>query len=317
MLSILQLSVTFFTDFRDILILYYYGETDISIQKTKNTMKKEFFYLVISLTFLCQVTGCNKKTENITDIDIDTTEDTINTEIETGNKWNEHKDRSTESSTDKEDSMNTEKIRLFTQNSIRFESEHGIIYIDPFKMREEPHDADYILITHDHYDHYSPEDIRKVCKDTSVLVVPENMESEAGEMTDSVDMIYTVEPDIKKTINGLEVETIPAYNNKKSFHPKNAGWVGYILNIDGMRIYIAGDTDITEENRQVKCDVAMIPIGGTYTMDASQAAQLINEIKPGVAIPTHYGSVVGSPKDADTFKEQVNNDIEVSIKMEY
>ena len=103
MLSILQLSVTFFTDFRDILILYYYGETDISIQKTKNTMKKEFFYLVISLTFLCQVTGCNKKTENITDIDIDTTEDTINTEIETGNKWNEHKDRSTESSTDKED----------------------------------------------------------------------------------------------------------------------------------------------------------------------------------------------------------------------
>ena len=80
---------------------------------------------------------------------------------------------------------------------------------------------------------------------------------------------------------------------------------------------IAGDTDMTEDNRKVKCDVAMIPIGGTYTMDAMQAAQLINEIKPDIAIPTHYGSAVGSPKDADTFKEQVNSDIEVVIKMEY
>ena len=213
--------------------------------------------------------------------------------------------------------MSTDKIRLFTQNSIRIDSEAGVIYIDPFNMREESHDADYILITHDHYDHYSPEDILKVCKDSTVFVVPESMESEAGELTDSVDMIYTVEPDMKKTVSGLEIETIPAYNNAKSFHPKNAGWVGYILNVYGMRVYIAGDTDMTDDNRAVKCDVAMIPIGGTYTMDAGQAAQLINEIKPKTAIPTHYGSVVGSPKDADTFKSQVDEGIDVEIKMEY
>ena len=213
--------------------------------------------------------------------------------------------------------MITDKIRLFTQNSIRIESDAGIIYVDPFKMNEEPHDADFVLLTHNHYDHFSPEDILKVCKESSVMIVPENMESEAGELTDSVDMIYTVEPDLKKNVNGLELETIPAYNNSKSFHPKSAGWVGYILTIDGKRVYIAGDTDMTEDNRKVKCDVAMIPIGGTYTMDAMQAAQLINEIKPDIAIPTHYGSVVGSTEDADTFKEQINSDIEVEIKMEY
>ncbi len=211
----------------------------------------------------------------------------------------------------------TDWIRLFTQNSIRIESDAGVIYVDPFNMREEPHDADFILLTHNHYDHFSPEDILKVCKESSVMIVPKNMENEAGELTDSVDMIYTVEPDMKKIVNGLELETIPAYNNSKSFHPKNAGWVGYILTIDGNRVYIAGDTDMTEDNRKVKCDVAMIPIGGTYTMDAVQAAQLINEIKPRIAIPTHYGDVVGSPKDADTFKGRVNNDIEVKIKMEY
>ena len=217
----------------------------------------------------------------------------------------------------KEDKMNTDMIRLFTQNSIRIDAGAGIIYIDPVKMREESHDADYILITHDHYDHYSPEDILKVCKDSTVLVVPESMESEAGELTDSVDMIYTVEPDMKKTVSGLEIETVPAYNNTKSFHPKNAGWVGYILNVDGMRIYIAGDTDMNNDNKTVKCDVAMIPIGGTYTMDAAQAAQFVNQIKPKTAIPTHYGSFVGSPGDADTFKAQVDQDIDVEIKMEY
>ncbi len=149
------------------------------------------------------------------------------------------------------------------------------------------------------------------------MIVPENMEGEAGDLTDAVDMIYTVEPDIKKTVNGLDLETIPAYNNSKSFHPKNAGWVGYILTVDGKRIYIAGDTDMTDDNKKVKCDVAMIPIDGTYTMDAKQAAALINTIKPEIAIPTHYGEFVGSPGDADDFAQNVEAPVKVEIKMEY
>lgn len=217
---------------------------------------------------------------------------------------------------EKEDTMITDKIRLFTQNSIRIESDAGIVYVDPFSMNEAPHDADFILLTHNHYDHFSPEDILKVCKDSSVMIVPENMESDAGELTDAVDMIYTVEPEMKKNVNGLELETIPAYNNSKSFHPRNAGWVGYILTVDGKRIYIAGDTDMTDDNRKLKCDVAMIPIGGTYTMDAKQAAELINTIKPEIAIPTHYGKVVGSPADADEFVRLVETSIKVEIKME-
>ncbi len=211
----------------------------------------------------------------------------------------------------------TENIRLFTQNSIRIGSDAGIIYIDPFRMNEEPHDADYILITHDHYDHFSPEDIRKICKESSIMVVPEKMENAAGDLTDDVDMIYTVSPDMHKKIGELEFETIPAYNNSKPFHPKNAEWVGYILNVNGKRIYIAGDTDITEDNEKVECDIALIPIGGTYTMNAVQAAQLINVIKPETAIPTHYGSVVGSPGDADEFRRRVEDPVKVEIKMEY
>ena len=213
--------------------------------------------------------------------------------------------------------MITDKIRLYTQNSIRIESDACIIYVDPFSMKEEPHDADFILLTHNHHDHFSPEDILKVCKDSSVMIVPENMENEAGDLTGAVDMIYTIEPDMKKTVNGLELETIPAYNNSKPFHPKNAGWVGYILTVDGKRIYIAGDTDMTEDNRKVKCDVAMIPIGGTYTMDAKQAAEFINTIKPETAIPTHYGSIVGSPADADVFAGHVEAPVKVVMKIEY
>ncbi len=213
--------------------------------------------------------------------------------------------------------MNTDNIRVFTQNSVRIASSAGVIYIDPFRLKDEPHDADYILITHDHYDHFSPEDIRKINKESTVMVVPVKMEGSAGELTDAVDMIYTVTPGISKKIGDLEFDTIPAYNNKKPFHPKKAGWVGYILKVDGSRVYIAGDTDLTDDNEKVECDIALIPIGGTYTMNAIQAAQLINYIKPKTAIPTHYGSVVGSPADADDFERHVDKPVIVEKKLEY
>ena len=127
----------------------------------------------------------------------------------------------------------TENIEVFTQSSIRITGRVGIIYIDPFQMRTEPHDADYILITHDHYDHFSPEDIEKVSKGDSTLVVPEKMEDKAQEVAGKVGKVKTVTPGTYHTIGGLEFDTVPAYNNLKPFHPKNAGWVGYVLRIDG------------------------------------------------------------------------------------
>ncbi len=211
----------------------------------------------------------------------------------------------------------TDNIEVFTQSSIRIKSQAGTVYFDPFQMREKPHDADFILITHDHYDHFSPEDIAKAGKKDTVLVVPEKMKSKAQEAAGFVGAISTVNPENEYNLNGLEFETVPAYNNLKPFHLKSAKWVGYILKIDGQRIYVAGDTDATKENKQIKCDIALVPIGGTYTMDAKKAAELVNIIQPGIAIPIHYGSIVGKKEDADVFAANVKKPVQVEIKMRY
>ncbi|MBR5361338.1 MAG: MBL fold metallo-hydrolase [Lachnospiraceae bacterium] len=211
----------------------------------------------------------------------------------------------------------TENIRVNEQNSIRIDSRFGAIYIDPFQIKEEPKDAAFILITHDHYDHFSPDDIAKVVGPHTIMVVPERMESKAQDVVRLMSRIVIVKPGVYKEIDGFEFETIAAYNTLKPFHRKDAGWVGYILRIDGKRIYIAGDTDATKEARSVKCDVALVPIGGTYTMDAKKAAELINEIRPSVAIPVHYGSAVGSPKDGDVFAANVKEPIKVEFKIQF
>ena len=207
-----------------------------------------------------------------------------------------------------------DKIDVFKQNSIRIKSDVGTIYIDPFKIDDETHDADFILITHDHYDHFSSEDIAKIKKDTTVLVVPEKMEAKAVKES-GIKEIETVKPGTYHEIGNLELETIPAYNLLKPFHPKAAGWVGYILKINGKRIYIAGDTDATKEAKEVICDIALVPIGGTYTMDAKKAAELVNEINPEVVIPTHYGSIVGKLSDAKVFAANVKDTIKVVEKI--
>jgi len=211
----------------------------------------------------------------------------------------------------------TENIEVFTQSSIRITEEDRRIYIDPFQMREAPKDADFILITHDHYDHFSPEDIEKVSNEKSVLVVPAKMLPQVEKVSSTVGEIHSVMPDEHYGISGLKFDTVAAYNNLKPFHPKSAGWVGYILQIDGQRIYIAGDTDMNRDNRDVKCDIALVPIGGTYTMDAKKAAEFINTICPSVAIPTHYGSIVGKKEDADVFAADVKAPIRTEIKMLY
>ncbi|MCR4685317.1 MAG: MBL fold metallo-hydrolase [Lachnospiraceae bacterium] len=209
------------------------------------------------------------------------------------------------------------QIEVFTQNSIRITTGERKIYADPFKMSRSPKDADFILITHDHYDHFSPEDIQKVAGKNTILVAPEKMEKKAEEVRDFVSRIVTVEPGNSYEVEGLSFETVPAYNSMKPFHPKHAGFVGYILEIDGKRIYIAGDTDATKEAKAVKCDIALVPIGGTYTMDAKAAAELVNLISPSVAIPVHFGEIVGKPEDAKTFAGLVNEPIVVEEKIRF
>ena len=211
----------------------------------------------------------------------------------------------------------TENIQVFTQNSIRIESSLGAIYVDPFQMKESPKDAAFIMITHEHYDHFSPDDIQKVAGENTTLVVPKKMEKKAKEIEGLFKKTVTVEPDGSYELDGLVFETVPADNLLKPVHPKSAGWVGYVFDVDGQRIYVAGDIDAIKEAKAVKCDVALVPIGGFYTMDAGQAAGLINEMQPSVAIPVHYGKLVGKPEDGKTFADMVKEPIQVEFKIQF
>lgn len=205
-----------------------------------------------------------------------------------------------------------ENIEVLCHSSIKINKEK-VIYIDPFKINEDYKDADIIFITHDHYDHYSEEDIDKIKKENTIIVAPEELITKLLNKGFQKNYIITVKPNKKYQVEGIEFETIPAYNIKKQFHPKENEWVGYILELNGVKYYIAGDTDITEENKKVKCDVAFVPVGGTYTMDAKEAATLVNEIKPKIAVPIHYGSIVGTKEDAINFLKLLNPEIESKI----
>lgn len=204
-----------------------------------------------------------------------------------------------------------EGVQVFIQNSIKIEKEK-IIYIDTYEMQEEKHDADIIFITHTHYDHFSLKDIEKVKKENTIIVGPEGIE-EVQKIGFLKENIKIVKPNQNYEIAGIQIETLPAYNLYKKFHPKENQWVGYILNLQGKRYYIAGDTDNLEELRSIKCDIAFVPIGGTYTMNAQEAADLINKIQPKIVVPTHYGSIVGSKEDAKIFVQKLTPTVQYKV----
>lgn len=205
-------------------------------------------------------------------------------------------------------------IEVLCHSSIRINKEKTI-YIDPFKIDRNYNDADIIFVTHDHYDHYSEEDIDKVINENAVIVIPEELLTKVLKKGINKNAIITVEPNQKYMVQGIKFETVPAYNINKTFHPKENDWVGYVIELNDVKYYIAGDTDITEENKKVKCDVAFVPVGGTYTMDFKEAAQLVNEIQPKVAVPIHYGSVVGTKQDAEEFIKLLHTNIKGVILM--
>lgn len=163
---------------------------------------------------------------------------------------------------------------------------------------------------------------REIAREKAKQILKQNKEENNNTKTQGIydvekeeNAIITVEPNKEYVVEGIKFKTIPAYNTNKTFHPKGNDWVGYIITINNIRYYIAGDTDITEENKKVKCDVAFVPVGGTYTMDFKEAAQLINEIQPKIAIPIHYGSVVGTNQDATDFVKLLNPSIKGIILM--
>ncbi|MBC7258127.1 MAG: MBL fold metallo-hydrolase [Chloroflexi bacterium] len=171
-----------------------------------------------------------------------------------------------------------------------------IIYVDPWKIRSGAPKADLILITHDHYDHFSKPDVDKIRKDsTSVVTIATVAAALKGN-------VHVVKPGDSITIQGVGIQAVPAYNIGKQFHPKAAGYVGFVIQTGGHAIYIAGDSDLTPEMKSVRADVALLPVGGKYTMTAEEAAQAANAIQPKLAIPLHYGDIVGSKADAERFR---------------
>ena len=204
-------------------------------------------------------------------------------------------------------------VEVLCHSSIKI-TENVIIYIDPFKINKDYHDADYIFFTHSHYDHFSPEDIEKVRKKNTVFIVTEDIKEKAENLFGE-ENVFAVEPNESYHVSGLDFKTTYAYNENKAFHPKENRWVGYIIQTNHKTYYIAGDTDNIEEIRDIECDEALIPIGGTYTMNYKEAAELANTIKAKIVIPTHYGSIVGDKEDAIKFKELVKDkEVKILIK---
>jgi len=194
----------------------------------------------------------------------------------------------------KESEMGTE-LQWLGHASFRIAHDETVIYIDPWKLKNEPNDATIVLVSHSHYDHYSPDDIAKVSGPDTKLVASADViaKENAGE---------PIMPGLTVELGGVRIIAVPAYNPDKQFHPRANNWVGFVIEIGSKRIYYAGDTDITEEMKALKdIDVALLPVGGTYTMDAAEAAQAANHIKCGRAIPYHWGDIVGEAGDAKKF----------------
>ena len=206
-----------------------------------------------------------------------------------------------------------DNVEVIHHSSIKINN----IFIDPFELNEDYDNADYIFITHSHYDHFSEEDILKIKNDNTIIVIPKDLKDSVLKLGFKIDKMIIVEPNKEYNIDGIKFKTISAYNINKTFHPKVNNWVGYIITVNDIRYYIAGDTDNTLEARNVSCDVAFVPVGGTFTMTYEEAARLINEIKPVIAIPIHYGSIVGSKSDAVNFVNLLDNTIEGKILMKY
>lgn len=195
------------------------------------------------------------------------------------------------------------EIKWLGQSGFLIEAEDKRIYIDPYNVSGGK-EADIILITHPHYDHCSLEDINKIVKDGSVIVCPADCQSKITRLDKNV-KLEIIEAGKTIEIDNVVVGAVPAYNKEKGFHSKNEGWLGYVVKIGNTKIYHAGDTDLIPEMEKLsgKVNIALLPVGGTYTMTAEEAAEAASVIGAEVAIPMHYGSVVGSAKDAENFKK--------------
>lgn len=198
-------------------------------------------------------------------------------------------------------------VRLMKNASVRIER-GKTIYFDPYMIQGCENDADFIFISHSHFDHYSPDDIRKVSRQGTVLIAPESCINQIK--SDGFDNVFAVRPLESYEFEGLRFSTVPMYNIGKQFHTRESSWVGYIVYIDGISCYFAGDTDVIPEMKDITADVAFLPAGGTYTMTAKEAAEAAGMIRPKVAVPMHYADVAGTMEDGADFLKELDKSVE-------
>jgi L-ascorbate metabolism protein UlaG (beta-lactamase superfamily) len=188
-----------------------------------------------------------------------------------------------------------EKITWLGHASFLIDGSKSTVYIDPWKLKSSK-PADVVCLTHSHYDHLSEEDVEKVRKPSTVIVGPADCKAGFGTAFKSIT------PGQSLQVGDVTVEAVPAYNVDKDFHPKKNNWLGYIVTVDGVRIYHTGDSDVIPEMADIKTDVALVPVGGTYTMTVKQSVEAVKKINPKVAVPMHCGDIVGTLDDRQSFK---------------
>jgi L-ascorbate metabolism protein UlaG (beta-lactamase superfamily) len=180
------------------------------------------------------------------------------------------------------------------------------IYIDPYQIKEGPL-ADLILISHEHFDHCSPEDVEKIQGPRTVIVTEKDSAKKlAGD-------VRVVAPGESLTVDDVKVHAVPSYNTDKDFHPKSNQWLGFVVEMEGVKVYHAGDADFIPEMKGLEVDIALLPVSGTYVMGSDQAVEAALAINPKLAIPMHYGAIVGDEQDAVNFKEALQEKVPVRI----
>ncbi len=206
-----------------------------------------------------------------------------------------------------------EKVHWLGHDCIRIDAD-PVIYFDPYEIQSGVK-AGLLLITHEHYDHCSPEDVKKILGQETVIVTEKDsaakLTAALGPLVDG--KINIVSPGQTLVVKGVSVTAVPSYNTNKKFHPKANNWLGFVVNVDGVTVYHAGDTDLIPEMADIRCDISLLPVSGTYVMTATEAVEAALQIQPGLAIPMHYGSLVGDEGDAVVFQRELKGKIDVKV----